>query len=852
MESYKLGPPRPASVAAPGDRDLLQLLANPTNRTILSVLSLEPQYPRRLAELVGLTEDEASRRLRSFEKLGLAEASWANVGKNVRLYRLATDQFTVKVDASGLSVQGVRGDASPVAVGSAAEAPPTIERFTGRLQELKEVATQLESRHAVCVHGIGGAGKTALAARLAAQADGSVLWHTLSPSESGRLLLGRLAASQPTIDSGERAQRLLLLRDVEDEDLLIKTLLESLNETRTLLVLDRFEAAGEGAADLVADLSRGLTTGRLLVTARAFPAGVPRDRVAAYRLGGLRAEDAKSLLASLGATPTHDALEEIYDRTHGHPLSLVLISQVSESVREARVERLMQESGIRDFLLNDVIPQLSEAERDLLFALSVFRQPLTAEDVEAVSGAKHALHTLLKLESRGLVNRAGDTYVLHDLLTSFLAEAAPQRRQLHARAAKVLKASGEPTKVLEGLHHLVEAGAIAEAGALVQEEVAKASYRFIDLGLSARYEEVLRRLLTFPAVDGASRGAAEISLCFIEVLKGEADGARAHLEAAEQALRRSIKSLAVPLLLAKAKLQRLEGHSVDASKTLEQAEQAAVRARDAACQLQAIVDRAFLAEETSDLDALQLYRRALELGKKSSDIRQLSVAYSGAARIGMRQGQPGNLELAQEGLKLARMAGYLRGEVSGYMTLTTFALMAGQTVTGLEYSDRYLQVANQLGDPWLTACALSDKAMLLVATRMYEQGLTFARQALELANKIRSPFYQFASRVAIAEALVGLSRGEEALDYLEPIRKIEVSGWPAMGQRGYRLLASLLRTHGRSGEATVAETESRRLGAIQLPGDVTKEWVHVPEAAGVAAQGTAKSPRSSSRRRPKL
>lgn len=806
METYIPPRRRPAPVAARGARDLLQLLANPTNRTILGVLSVEPQYPRRLAELVGITEDEASKRLRLFEEAGLAEGSWANVGKNVRLYRLSTTKFTVSVDAGGLSVAGLPG-AKSVQVSTVMETAPSLERFVGREAELRAVEDQLAARRAVCVLGIGGAGKTALAAAYAQRSGRPTLWHTLAPGESGPLLLTRLASAQRPLDPGERSQRLLSLRDADEESLLVPALLESLNARGTLLVLDRLEGAGEGAVDLVATLARGLADARLLVTGRSYPQRLPRDLVASYRLPGLGVADSERLLSSLGARLGTEAVQEVFDRTHGHPLSLVLVAQVAQGRQGASVEGLMQESGIRDFLVDDVLPQLSDAERDLLYALSVFRHPFLVEEAEAVADARHAQHALVKLEGRGLVGRAGDLYFLHDLVRGIVADVAPQKKILHGRAAKALKASGVAGKVLEAAQHYLEAGASGEAAAIVREEATRRLYRFSDEGLAAGYREVLTRLANDAATDALGRATAELELGTLDTFSGNGAEARQHLAAAEPGVQRE-RSLKVPFLIARGRLHRLDADMDAACSDFDAAQRAAEVAADPARRVEALLDWGFMEEERDDPKAFRLYRLAIDVAQKTSDLRGLSVAYAGAARIGMRQGDTKYLGWAQEALRLARLTGYLRGEVQVYMTLTTHAMMVGQTETGLEFSERYLRVANQLGDAWLKACAINDQALLLVASKRYGDALGLSSEAIDLSRMIKSTFFEFGAHLVRAEALLGLGRAKEALGPLREAMRLKGNAWPMFTSRAWRTTAAAHRALGQKAEARHAEAEA--------------------------------------------
>lgn len=66
----------------------LKIVANPTNRAILSELAQSPSYPRELARRLGMSEDDVQRKLRRMEGAGLVRGEWAHVGRTVKLYRV--------------------------------------------------------------------------------------------------------------------------------------------------------------------------------------------------------------------------------------------------------------------------------------------------------------------------------------------------------------------------------------------------------------------------------------------------------------------------------------------------------------------------------------------------------------------------------------------------------------------------------------------------------------------------------------------------------------------------------------------------------------------------------------------
>lgn len=70
--------------------ELLNLITNPTNRSILRVLNVQKEsYPAEIARTLGKADSAVVRRLRALENAGLVESRWASAnGRPVKMYRL--------------------------------------------------------------------------------------------------------------------------------------------------------------------------------------------------------------------------------------------------------------------------------------------------------------------------------------------------------------------------------------------------------------------------------------------------------------------------------------------------------------------------------------------------------------------------------------------------------------------------------------------------------------------------------------------------------------------------------------------------------------------------------------------
>jgi predicted ATPase/DNA-binding SARP family transcriptional activator len=318
----------------------------------------------------------------------------------------------------------VAAPAAPAADGATARAargvPPRRSRFLGRQAHLVRLGELLAGRPLVTVTGVGGTGKTRLAAELADREAGrfpqGVWWCELAPVGLGADVAGAVAEAvgldpapgTPTLDH----------------------VAEHLAPRRGLLVLDNCEHVLDAAADVVERLLDGCPDLRLLVTSRA-PLGVDGEEV--VRLGGLelpaghegadlRASAAVALFldraraagAGQAAVEQLAATAEICRRLDGSPLAIELAAGRTRSLSPAEIAARLDErfsllavSGRRAAARHRTLGAavdwsydlLSEPQRLVFERLSVFARGATldaARDVcTAGAVARHDVDGLL-------------------------------------------------------------------------------------------------------------------------------------------------------------------------------------------------------------------------------------------------------------------------------------------------------------------------------------------------------------------------------------------------------------------------------------------------------------------------
>ncbi len=319
--------------------------------------------------------------------------------------------------------------------------PPQSTPFVGREAELAELRRRLADPDCrlLTLVGPGGVGKTRLAVQAAAQNGGAFLngvsYCSLSALNSTESLIATVAGALEFRFSGAQDPKAQLLAYLHEKEL--------------LLILDNFEPLlkdtdGEAAASasLVAGMLRACPGVKLLVTSRE------RLNLQAewlLPLAGLRVADeavslfvqsARRVQPSFAPEGQAQSIADICRLVEGLPLAIELAAGWTPVLScEQVAHRLRQDTDLLATRLRDVPKRhrslralfdhswrlLSDAERDLLMKLSVFRGGFAADEAATVCGA--GLPVLLTLVQKSLVRSDGQgRYDLHELIRRYAAD----------------------------------------------------------------------------------------------------------------------------------------------------------------------------------------------------------------------------------------------------------------------------------------------------------------------------------------------------------------------------------------------------------------------------------------------
>lgn len=353
--------------------------------------------------------------------------------------------------------------------------PPITDPRTIQQREhvVKTIYTQLTKKDisAIALTGIGGAGKSTLAALLYQYAEeqrarqsepfkSETLWLTVDPTVSFTDLVGNLfeALGRPIPDLRNLAphnQALMLfnaLNTTDEPRLIIFDQFENLLNWDTGLALtDR-----PGVGEWIDILNSQQCTCRILLTSRPRPSGTrdyPPTFLQEYPVQGLEIAEGIALLQNRGVSGTEEELQAAVAYCKGHAFSLSLLASLVHdhtiSLSSLLRDPLLWIGNIaRNFLDYIYSSQLNQAQRELLLAFSVYREPVLLEAAEAIItdiSRTQVMDAVKSLRVQHLIEPTGEGhYQLHAIISEYAQGHFDESSELantEARKARHLRAA---------------------------------------------------------------------------------------------------------------------------------------------------------------------------------------------------------------------------------------------------------------------------------------------------------------------------------------------------------------------------------------------------------------------------
>lgn len=345
--------------------------------------------------------------------------------------------------------------------------PPNTEDVTDFINRNEEQYNLkkliIQKKNLIFIQGIAGIGKTQLATKVKENINNycATYWYEIRIIDTFNSITRNLAGFFRNNNNSELAD--YLEEEGMDHDVIINILFKILKEKHYVLFFDNYQVIEDHEVhDLFMKFKDNLTNSTVIITTREPPLFISsvdkiKNKVIEENIEGFDLEATKKYLEQLGVEVSYQQLVKINKKIGGHPLSISMFASLSKIKEIDEIIENIPETGINEYLYDEIYMRLSSDEQEVLETISVFRSNVTVDACIQVSQSTNIKKILIDLGKKLLLKRKNNLYYTHDLIREFSYNMIDNPKDYHNRAAEYYQSQEKNHEnLIEASHHLLK------------------------------------------------------------------------------------------------------------------------------------------------------------------------------------------------------------------------------------------------------------------------------------------------------------------------------------------------------------------------------------------------------------
>lgn len=653
---------------------------------------------------------------------------------------------------------------NPNIINKLSDFPKPSPLFTGRNKEIHEIKNVIEKHRIIAIEGLGGTGKTQIAAKFINEhiiETSRIIWLNGSSQNNFDVFVEN--SGYGDVLKGEKKTNLELFSGFKD----------LIEKDERVIFWDNFNDYEDSSFyDFLSFANQYLNKATIILITKVDPLIEGITSIPSIKIEGLKNDALEYAKKIKSSNPKYNHISEgdlikICNAVEGHPLAIefsLLLVSYGKNVDDL-IKNMAEFSSIKkveDFskrLFFDILDhhKTTKEEKECFLKCSVFKSKFSIEEISFIHNNEDIFPLITNLIDKLLITNKDGYYEIHPLIRTFSYEKLEDKKNIHEKAAEYFISKREESINIsleeKIFYHLSE----AENWNQISENIEKSGKQLIKLGQLNLLTDYINRVES----KNISKPIFNLLMGDICQIKAEWDNALIYYKKASEEIEN--KNIKAEGLVKNGEIHFRKGLLEEAlfyfEKGLEFSKENSLKLEAA----RALNDIGLIYYEYDKLDlAYQSFISSLKIRKEINDVEGITTTNNNIANVYDNKNQHEKaIKLHEENIRIAIENGDRVSLCLFYSNISNVLRKQKKYEDAFEKLNIAYKLSNEIGDKESIASSLNSFGLLYNDQGKISESFKYYKESLNVREEIGDN-----KGMAACYCNIGVYYLEEKLDYL--------------------------------------------------------------------------------------